>query len=257
MFVEAKNVSKYFSLSDGKNTVMALSNVSLDVKQGELVVILGPSGCGKSTLLRLIAGLEPPDEGKVFCNDIEITHPTREIGMVFQAYTSFPWLNVWDNIGFGLMNGSLADNGKRISELIALVGLSGFEKAFPKELSGGMKQRVAIARTLAVDPGVLLMDEPFGSLDAQSRESLQIALKEIHKKTGKTVIFVTHDIEEAILLGNRIIIMTERPGRIAEEILLPNKLEHAEYVYSHDFLNKKKSISKLIKTNGHTREKSL
>lgn len=254
MFVEVKNVSKYFSLRDGKNAIIALSDISLEIKQGEMVVILGPSGCGKSTLLRLIAGLERPDEGKVFCNGVEITHPTREIGMVFQAYTSFPWLNVWDNIGFGLMNGAAPEKEKRIRELIALVGLSGFEKALPKELSGGMKQRVAIARTLAVDPGVLLMDEPFGSLDAQSREGLQSALRDIHKKTGKTIIFVTHDIEEAILLGDRIIIMTERPGKIAEEIVVPDKLEHAEYVYSHEFLNKKREISSIIKTNVNNRK---
>jgi NitT/TauT family transport system ATP-binding protein len=251
MFVEVKNVSKSFSLKDGRNTVMALANVSLEIKKGEMVVILGPSGCGKSTLLRLIAGLERPDDGKIFCNGSEINHPTREIGMVFQAYTSFPWLNAWNNVGFGLMNGAFAEKEKRISELIALVGLSGFEKALPKELSGGMKQRVAIARTLAVDPGLLLMDEPFGSLDAQSRESLQVALREIHQKTGKTIIFVTHDIEEAILLGNRIIIMTERPGKIAQEITLPNKIEHSEYVYSHDFLNKKKEISSIIKANAN------
>ena len=256
MYVEIQNVSKNFALRDQEHVLKALVNISLEIKQGEFVVILGPSGCGKSTLLRLIAGLESADEGQIYFNGNEITHPTREIGMVFQAYTSFPWLNVKDNIGFGLVNGSISENEKKIDELIEIVGLSGFEKAYPKELSGGMKQRVAIARTLAVNPGVLLMDEPFGSLDAQSRESLQSALRDIHRKTGKTIIFVTHDIEEAILLGNRIIIMTERPGRIAEEITMPDKLEHSEYVYSSDFLNRKKSISRLIKNNGDRKENS-
>jgi len=248
--VRVDNVSKSFLLRESYKPFKALDNIHLHIEQGELVVLLGPSGCGKSTLLRIIAGLEPPDEGHVIINDSVVTHPTNDIGVVFQSYTSFPWLSVWDNIGFGLMNEAPDVKNGKIREYLELVGLRGFENAYPKELSGGMKQRVAIARTLAVDPKVLLMDEPFGSLDAQSREGLQTVLKTIHRETGKTIVFVTHDIDEAIMIGSRILLLSHRPCKIVKEIeVSSNDRDNPEYAFSSEFIEKKREISLLVKNN--------
>lgn len=248
--VKVNNVSKSFLLRESNKPFKALDNIHLHIEQGELVVLLGPSGCGKSTLLRIIAGLEPPDGGQVIINDSVVTHPTKDIGVVFQSYTSFPWLSVWDNIGFGLMGDAPDVRNGKVREYLELVGLKGFENAYPKELSGGMKQRVAIARTLAVDPKVLLMDEPFGSLDAQSREGLQTVLKTIHRETGKTIVFVTHDIDEAIMIGSRILLLSHRPCKIVKEIeVSSNDRDSAEYAFSREFLEKKREISLLVKNN--------
>ena len=200
--------------------VTALENISLDVEDKEFSVIVGPSGCGKTSLLRLVAGLIEPTEGAISLDDARISGPGRDRGMVFQSYTLFPWLTVQDNVEFGLRiarhsRGAAARTARRF---IAQVGLNGFERLYPKQLSGGMMQRVALARALANDPAILLMDEPFGALDSQTRSLMQELLLEIWQASHKTVLFITHDIDESILLGDRVYVMTARPGRIKEMV---------------------------------------
>jgi NitT/TauT family transport system ATP-binding protein len=205
--------------------VVALENISLDVADNEFSVIVGPSGCGKTSLLRLVAGLIEPTEGAIWLDNQRVTGPGRERGMVFQSYTLFPWLTVQRNVEFGLKLRRIAPEERRdiVRRFLAQVGLDGFEKHYPKQLSGGMMQRVALARALANDPAVLLMDEPFGALDSQTRSLMQELLLEIWQHSSKTVLFITHDIDESILLGDRVYVMTARPGRIKEmvEIDLP------------------------------------
>lgn len=226
-----RNVNRCFRSADGQK-VDALQNINLDVQDaysregrdiGEFRVLLGPSGCGKSTLLRLIAGLDQPDSGEVLVNEQPVHGPGKDRGMVFQKYTSFPWLTVTDNIAYGLkINGVPAETRKQVVEqLIQAVGLSGFEKAYPETLSGGMQQRVAIARTLALRPAVILMDEPFGALDAQTRSEMQQLLLRVWQETASTILFVTHDVEEAIYLADRIFIMSAHPGTIVEDVQVP------------------------------------
>jgi NitT/TauT family transport system ATP-binding protein len=229
--IAVKNVARSFRSPQGER-VDALANVNFEIEDafskegrdiGEFRVLLGPSGCGKSTLLRLIAGLDCPDSGEVLVNDHTVEGPSRDRGMVFQKYTSFPWLNVADNIGYGLrINGvSSEKRGEIVSQLIQAVGLTGFEKAYPETLSGGMQQRVAIARTLALRPSVILMDEPFGALDAQTRSEMQQLLLRVWDETASTILFVTHDVEEAIYLADRIFIMSAHPGTIVEDVQVP------------------------------------
>jgi len=229
--ITVRNVIKSFHSTDGK-TVDALQNISFEVQDafsregrdiGELRVLLGPSGCGKSTLLRLIAGLDRPDAGEILINDQPVHGAGKDRGMVFQKYTSFPWLTVTDNIAYGLkINGVSKEKSKEtVAQLIQAVGLSGFENAYPETLSGGMQQRVAIARTLAVRPAVILMDEPFGALDAQTRGEMQQLLLRIWDETASTILFVTHDVEEAIYLADRIFIMSAHPGTIVEDLQVP------------------------------------
>jgi NitT/TauT family transport system ATP-binding protein len=229
--ITVRNVVKSFHSADGK-TVDALQNISFEVQDafsregrdiGEFRVLLGPSGCGKSTLLRLIAGLDRPDSGEILVNDQPVHGAGKDRGMVFQKYTSFPWLTVTDNIAYGLkINGVSKEKSKEtVAQLIQAVGLSGFENAYPETLSGGMQQRVAIARTLAVRPAVILMDEPFGALDAQTRGEMQQLLLRIWDETASTVLFVTHDVEEAIYLADRIFIMSAHPGTIVEDLQVP------------------------------------
>ncbi len=203
-----------------KPEVLALDRVSLAVEDNMFSVIVGPSGCGKSTLLRLVAGLQEPTSGRMLLDGAPIVGPSAERGMVFQSYTLFPWLTVRDNVMFGpkLKGQSAAEAGRIADELIAQVGLRGFEKSYPKELSGGMRQRVALARALANDPRILLMDEPFGALDSQTRQLMQELLLSIWQKHRKTVLFITHDIDEAIFLGDVVHVMTARPGRIKKSI---------------------------------------
>jgi len=205
------HLSRRFPTTDG--TVLALDDVSLAVAPGEFVSLVGPSGCGKSTLLRAVAGLDLGFTGSVRADGIPVEGPGLTRGMVFQEPRLFPWLRLAENVGFGL-RGPAAQRQHRIRELIDLVGLSGFEQAYPHQLSGGMAQRAAIARALAPEPGVLLLDEPFGALDAFTRIRLQDALQEIWQRSRTTAILVTHDIDEAIALGQRVVIMTPRPGRI-------------------------------------------
>jgi NitT/TauT family transport system ATP-binding protein len=203
-------------------TVTALEDISLAIPDRELSVIVGPSGCGKSTLLRLIAGLAEATEGVITLDGRPIAGPSAERGMVFQSYTLFPWLTVRRNVEFGLdLKRTPAAERRRIANrFIRQVGLEGFEQAYPEQLSGGMRQRTALARALANDPEVLLMDEPFGALDSQTRSLMQEMLLGIWEQSHKTVLFVTHDIDEALFLGDVVYVMTARPGRIKREIVV-------------------------------------
>ncbi|MDR7420258.1 MAG: ABC transporter ATP-binding protein [Armatimonadota bacterium] len=214
-----RDLSVVFTRRRG-GTVVAVDRLSLGVRDQEFVSIVGPSGCGKSTLLRIVAGLIRPDSGEVLVDGRPVEEPGADRGMVFQSYTLFPWLTVQGNVEFGLkLRGAAADERGRVARrYIDLVGLQGAEPAYPKELSGGMQQRVAIARALANDPTILLMDEPFGALDAQTRAIMQELLLRVWEQTHKTVLFVTHDIDEAVLLSDRVYVMTARPGRIKAEV---------------------------------------
>jgi NitT/TauT family transport system ATP-binding protein len=223
--VRVERVSRYFDASDGERMI-ALDSVSLDIRRNEFVALVGPSGCGKSTLLRILGGLIRPSAGRVEINGQPLTEPRENTGVVFQAATLLPWANVLENIYF-----PLRVTGKPVTpqveaaahELIKVAGLEGFEKRAPRELSGGMQQRVAICRALLNDPDLLLMDEPFGALDALTREEMTLELLRIWSARPKTVVFVTHSISEAVLLADRVVVMSARPGRIADilEIDLP------------------------------------
>ena len=198
----------------------ALRPVSLDVADNDFITVLGPSGCGKSTLLRLVAGLEEPSTGEILLDDTPIRGPGADRGVVFQSYTLFPWLTVRRNICFGLREKgvALAEQREISDRFIARMGLQGFEDHYPKQLSGGMQQRVAIARALANDPKILLLDEPFGALDNQTRLLMQELLLDTWEAARKTVLFVTHDIDEAIFMANRVVVFSARPGRIKSEV---------------------------------------
>ncbi|MHC3436814.1 ABC transporter ATP-binding protein [Natrialbaceae archaeon A-gly3] len=214
--VEIDHVGKQYHSEQG--VVQALSNVSVSIEPGEFVCIVGPSGCGKTTLFRIVAGLEEPTAGTVYLNGKPVSAPNSDMGIVFQEYHLFPWLTVRGNVAFGLKKSGVpeATRNERVQSLIDLVGLDGFEESYPKSLSGGMKQRVALARALAVDPDLLLMDEPFSAVDAQTRETLQRELLSIWEETKKTVLFVTHDVEEAVTLADRIVVMDRDPGSVDE-----------------------------------------
>ena len=215
-------VSRIFPSRQGGEPTRALEPTNLDVGNNDFVTILGPSGCGKSTLLRIVAGLDRPTSGRVVLDGKEATGPGADRGVVFQSYTLFPWLTVRENIAFGLRERGVpeAERNRIADGFIQRVGLSGFENHWPKQLSGGMQQRTAIARALANDPKILLLDEPFGALDNQTRALMQEMLLGIWERDQKTVLFVTHDIEEAIFLGSRVIVMSARPGRIKAEIAI-------------------------------------
>ncbi|QYC39969.1 Bicarbonate transport ATP-binding protein CmpD [Nonomuraea coxensis DSM 45129] len=215
-----RDVTKTFHVRDAAEPFTALSGVNLDVRAGEFLALVGPSGCGKSTLLDLVAGLTPPTSGQILIDGDHVTGPGLDRGVVFQQYALFPWRTAQANVEFGLEAKAVPrrERAARAREHLALVGLAGFEDRYPHELSGGMRQRVAIARSLAFDPDVLLMDEPFAALDAQTRESLQEELVRVWQHTGKTVIFITHGIDEAVYLGQRVAVMTSRPGRIKEVV---------------------------------------
>ena len=233
--------------------IIALQDVSLDVYENEFLVIIGPSGCGKTTLLNIIAGLEKPTKGKVIMDGMEITGPDSDRGYVFQQFALFPWKNVYENIEFGLKIKGIPKEEREniVKKFIKLVGLEGFERAYPYQLSGGMQQRVAIARVLANNPKVLLMDEPFGSLDAQTRVYMREELIKIWQKERKTVVFVTHSVDEAIFLADRIVVMTHRPGRIKEIInvneLLPKNRYTDEIVSTPEFMKLEMYVWRLLK----------
>ena len=213
-------VTRIFPARQGHAPTRALEPVALTIGNNDFVTILGPSGCGKSTLLRIVAGLDHPTSGKVRLDGREVTGPGADRGMVFQSYTLFPWLTVRENIAFGLRERGMPEDKRNAvaDRFIQQIGLNGFENHWPKQLSGGMQQRCAIARALANDPKILLLDEPFGALDNQTRALMQEMLLGIWERAQKTVLFVTHDIEEAIFLGSRVIVMSARPGRIKAEI---------------------------------------
>jgi len=216
-----ENLNKTY-ISQGSQTP-ALVDINLRIAEGEFICLLGPSGCGKSTLLKIIAGLIPATSGRIAINGKAVSGPGPERAVVFQDYALFPWMTVRDNIEFGLEARKLpvAERREISNRLLNVVGLSDFAERFPHQLSGGMKQRVSLARALAVDPSLLLMDEPFGALDAQTRQLLQDELLRIWREYRKTVVFVTHSIEEAIYLSDRIAVMTARPGRIKQIVSVP------------------------------------
>jgi NitT/TauT family transport system ATP-binding protein len=214
-----QNLARTFPRENG-TTLTAIENLSLTVHDKEFVCILGPSGCGKTTLLRMIAGLDTVSSGEILLDGERITGINPKVGIVFQEYSLFPWRSVIDNIAFGLeMRGFARTERERVAEhYLDLVGLTQFRESYPSELSGGMRQRVAVARALALEPVVLLMDEPFGALDAQTRNMLQHELLGIWEKTRKTIIFITHSVDEAVFLADRIVALTPRPGTICEII---------------------------------------
>jgi len=216
------DISMRFELPKG-GSVQALKNVSLDIKSGELMSVLGPSGCGKTTLLNIIAGFLVPTEGSIVLNDEIVSGPGPERGMVFQQGALFEWMSVRNNVSFGPdMKGTpRKDSAKSVDRLLDIVGLGDFKDKMVYELSGGMQQRVALARCLANEPDVILMDEPLGALDALSREKMQSLVLDLWKETGKTIILITHSVEEALLLGERLLVMAPRPGRIHKEYRLP------------------------------------
>ncbi|SAL00628.1 ABC transporter [Caballeronia arationis] len=217
--ITVRNVSKAFHLNRRGHFVV-LQDVSFEVAAGEFVVLVGPSGCGKTTLLDLIGGLTKPDGGTIHVGGRPIQGPGLDRGIVFQQYALFPWKTAQGNVEFGLeaKGTARADRAELARHYLDLVGLSGFEDRFPHELSGGMKQRVAIARALSYDPDVLLLDEPFAALDAQTRETLQDELLRIWRRTGKTIVFITHGIDEAVYLGQRVLVMAAGPGRITHAL---------------------------------------
>lgn len=210
--IKINNLSKVFK-DKHDDEVVALQNINLDIKRGEFISIIGSSGCGKSTLLRIIAGLETEYEGDITINDKPILSPSRDKGVIFQDHRLLPWLTVAENIEFSLREGQL-DKENLIKEHIDIVGLKGFENVYPRQLSGGMAQRASIARALANKPEVLLLDEPFGALDAMTKINMQEELLKIWEKEKITMIIVTHDIDEAVYLGDRVVVMSSRPGKI-------------------------------------------
>jgi NitT/TauT family transport system ATP-binding protein len=222
--IRVRGLSKEFATSDnGGGGVLALSNIDFEVRDNEFITVIGPSGCGKTTLLRIIAGLIPYDQGEVTIDGRPVTGPGPECAMVFQNFALMPWADIVTNVSFGLeIRGTPKEQCRATAkELIKLVGLEGFEQRLPKELSGGMQQRVGLARALAVNPQILLMDEPFGSLDEQTRRLLQEGLLSLWERERKTVVFITHSMDEAVMLGDRVMLMTPRPGRVKEMIDIP------------------------------------
>lgn len=232
--INIENLSKTYSTKQGA-FVPALKNINLSVGINDFICIVGPSGCGKSTLLRIIAGLEQASEGRVFYMGKEVKKTNREVGMVFQDYSLLPWQNVLENIALGLVFAGMSrkESLQLARKYLKLVGLEAFAHAYPYELSGGMQQRAAIARALANDPRVLLMDEPFGALDAHTRILLQEELLRIWEQDRKTIIFVTHSVDEAIYLADRIVVMSAHPGRIKEviDVIMPRPRDRANPLY--------------------------
>jgi len=217
MILELKNISKTFHDEKGEPESVALRDVSLSVDSGTFLSVIGPSGCGKTTLLRIIAGMEPATSGEVFINGVKPEAPWEKVGFVFQEYALFPWLRVWENVAFGLAIKDMPkqERKERAGEYIRRFGLEGSEDKYPRELSGGMKQRVAIARTLINDPEIVLMDEPFGALDSQTRAQMQSFLLTVWQETKKTVLFITHNIDEAVYLSRQVVGISGKPGSIA------------------------------------------
>ncbi|NJD53310.1 MAG: ABC transporter ATP-binding protein [Candidatus Methanoperedens sp.] len=252
--VKAEDIKKDFPNKSGRAMSVALGGINLEISDGEFFAIVGPSGCGKSTFLEIVAGLIKPTSGSIYIDGVRITGPDHNRGIVFQGYALFPWRTVMGNVAYGL-----EEKGVQVSEIrkicmdyICLVGLSGFENHYPHELSGGMKQRVAIARALAYDPDILLMDEPFAALDAQTRENMQGEVLRIWEKTKKTVLFVTHNIEEAVFLADRIAIMSGRPGVIKKIIDVPlSRPRREEHRLTQDFIRVRQDAGILVREEAH------
>lgn len=247
--IDIKNL--HIRLGHGRQAFDAVQNVSVSIRPGEFVCLLGPSGCGKSTLLGAIAGHLQPSSGSIQVDAQPLKGPHPERGLVFQQHTLFPWKKIIDNVAFGLkMKGILrVEREKRAYELLELVGLAGFEQHYPSQLSGGMQQRVEIARVLINHPRVMLMDEPFGALDAQTRMMMQQLLLEVWESIRTTIVFITHDIDEALFLADRILVMSPRPGRIIEETALTfTRPRKAELVTSDRFIQLKRHCLELLHT---------
>lgn len=243
MFIEIKNASRSYPQNTGQGTI-ALDNVNLTIEEGEFICLLGPSGCGKSTLLNLVAGFDRPTQGSIHVKGAEVIRPSVERIAIFQNYGLLPWRSVLRNVTLGLeASGMNHKDSKRLAEeYIELVGLTEYKKHHPGQLSGGMQQRVALARALAVDPEILLMDEPLGALDAMTRMSMQDEIERIWQKKKKTILFVTHDIEEAVFLADRIVVMTPSPGKVKMVIDVP--LDRKRDRTSLDFLKIRDQIFK-------------
>jgi len=242
--ITLENITKSFIQEERGHSI--LKNINLKVNKGEFLCIVGPSGCGKTTLLRMIAGLDFPTNGQIIEDETKILGPSRERGYVFQQYSLFPWRNVLDNVAFGLEVKGLEKEEiyQKARKYLEMVGLSQYENSFPKELSGGMKQRVAIARSLVNDPQVLLMDEPFSALDVQTRHKLQDELVRIWSEEQKTIIFVTHNVDESIFLADRVVVLSHKPGKIIKTFNI--NLKRIRDRSTPEFLNLKKEITSLL-----------
>ncbi|MEM2727256.1 MAG: ABC transporter ATP-binding protein [Archaeoglobaceae archaeon] len=244
ILLQIKNIRKWFNSQEKE--LMVIDGVSFDVREGEFISILGPSGCGKTTLLRVIAGLEKQDEGEILLRGKSITGPGQDRSMVFQDYALFPWRTVLGNVLFGLEIRKIpkVEALEKAKKFIKLVGLEGFENSYPHELSGGMRQRVAIARALVCEPEILLMDEPLSALDAQTRNVMQSELVRIWQETRKTIIYVTHNIEEAVYLADRIAVLSRRPAKLLD--LVEVELERPRNRFSKEFIDLRARIFNLI-----------
>lgn len=253
-FLTFERITKTFG------SVSVVSDTTLTIARNSLVVFLGPSGCGKTTLMRMVGGLDSPTSGTIRLEGEPVLGPNRRRGMVFQSYSSFPWLTVEDNIAFGMRyrnDLTAPQRAERVSHYLRLIGLVDFARSYPNRISGGMRQRVAIARSLAAGSDVLLMDEPFGALDALTRERLQVELREIQTQETKTIIFVTHDVEEAVYLADRIILFSVRPARILEDIDVAAVLGQSRTLSmreKHEFFKLRNQVLHLIR-NESTGEK--
>jgi NitT/TauT family transport system ATP-binding protein len=245
MTLHIDHLSKWFAKETGEQ-IDTLVDISFDVREGEFICILGPSGCGKTTLLRIIAGLEKPSGGSIRIDGKDLMDTSPKLGMIFQDYSLYPWRTVCDNIGFGLEMQGVAREKRQetVKNYLSLTGLTEFGSSYPYELSGGMRQRVAVVRSLAVDPLVLLMDEPFGALDAQTRNKLQNDLLDIWEKTKKTILFVTHSVDEAVFLADRIVVLTARPGRICD--IIPISLPRPRDRTSAEFATLRRRVLALL-----------
>jgi NitT/TauT family transport system ATP-binding protein len=243
--IQVENVEKSFGVNG--HAMPALVDATLEIQAGEFVCLLGPSGCGKSTLLNIVAGFMPPTRGRVLVDGRPVTGPGRERGVVFQEYALFPWLTVAENVGFGprLAGRPAAERRELVARYVTMVGLAEHQAKFPSQLSGGMKQRVAIARALANTPSIVLMDEPFGALDAQTREIMQDELSRIQRLEHKTIVFVTHSIREAVYLGDRVVVMTRPPGRIKEVFSI--KLPEARDRFTPEFTHYESEIARVLR----------
>ena len=257
VILEVKNLDKIYETAKGETT--ALKNVSFKTHRREFVCVIGPSGCGKSTLVRILAGLESYTNGQVLLDGKPVTGPGRDRGMVFQGYTLFPWLSVKKNIMFGLEMNNIPreEAGREVDLWLELVGLEKFAHAYPHELSGGMKQRVAIARALVNQPRILLMDEPFGALDAQTRCKMQSHLLEIWRNIDVTIVFITHDLDEAIYLADRILVLKAHPGEVQELIEVPvPRPRSSDQLFGAEFLATKARLEALIHPPGEEKKES-
>ena len=241
--LEIRGLAKSFAQRGG-GTIEVLSGIDLDVAPGEFVCLLGPSGCGKSTFLSIVGGFERADAGRVTIDGAPVTGPDPRRVFVFQEYGIFPWLSVEENLAFGLARLPAAERAARVAQWISATGLAGFEKSLPAELSGGMRQRVALARSLAVEPDVLLMDEPLGALDSLTRQAMRSEIASLWKRLRPTVLFVTHDIDEAVLLADRVVVMSARPGRIVE--IVPIQIAHPRRFGEPDYVAVKRRLYRLI-----------